>query len=130
MEPRSEEIPDLSRNAGDRGLRELLRAKQRFEIAQTDTSVTVKDDAGWVRDLVPDGRKVREELSQGGPGEVQSEWKGDKLVTLRKLDQGAEVRETFSLDKKTGDLVVEVEVKSKALPRMTTLKRVYDKTGR
>jgi hypothetical protein len=108
-------------------MRELLRAKQQLEIAQTDTSVTVKDDAGWVRDLVPDGRKVREELSQGGPSEVQSEWKGEKLVTLRKLDQGAEVKETFALDRKTGELVVEVEVKSKQMPRTITIKRVYDK---
>ena len=127
-EPPSEEFPDLSRNSGDRGMRELLRAKQQLEIAQTDTSVTVKDDAGWVRDLVPDGRKVREELSQGGPADVQSEWKGEKLVTLRKLDQGAEVKETFALDRKTGELVVEVEVKSKQMPRTMTIKRVYDKT--
>ena len=127
MEPPNEDFPDLSRNAGDRGMRELLRAKERLEIAETDTTITIKDDAGWARDLFPDGRKVREEESQGGPAVVQSEWKGEKLVTFRKLDQGSEVKETFSLDKKTGDLVVEVEVKSKALPRTTTLKRVYDR---
>ena len=126
-EPPTEEYPDLSRNGGDRGMRELLRAKQRLEIVQTDTSITVKDDAGWVQDLLPDGRKVREELSQGGPAEVQSEWKGEKLVSQRKLDEGAEVKETFELNKKTGELVVELEVKSKRLPRALEMKRVYEK---
>ena len=126
-EPPSEEFPDLSRNGGDRGMRELLRPKPHLEIAQTDSSVSITDDAGWERDLLPDGRKVREELSQGGPAEVQSEWKGEKLVSLRKLDQGAEVKETFALDKKTGELVVELEVKSKRMPRPMAMKRVYEK---
>jgi len=126
-EPPNEEFPDLSRNGGDRGMRELLRPKQRLEITQTDSAITVKDDAGWVRDLLPDGRKVREELSQGGPAEVVSEWKGEKLVSHRKLDEGAEVKETFALDKKTGELVVDLEVKSKRLPRAMRMKRVYDK---
>ena len=123
-EPPNEEFPDLSRNGGDRGMRELLRPKQRLEITQTDSAITVKDDAGWVRDLLPDGRRVREELSQGGPAEVVSEWKGEKLVSHRKLDEGAE---TFALDKKTGELVVDLEVKSKRLPRAMRMKRVYDK---
>ena len=127
-EPPSEEFPDLSRNGGDRGMRELLRPKPHLEIAQTDSSVSITDDAGWERDLLPDGRKVREELSQGGPAEVQSEWKGEKLVSLRKLDQGAEVKETFALDKKTGELVVELEVKSKRMPRPIEMRRVYEKT--
>jgi hypothetical protein len=126
-EPPNEEFPDLSRNGGDRGMRELLRPKQRLEITQTDSAITVKDDAGWVRDLVPDGRKVREEQSQGGPAEVESEWKGEKLVSHRKLDEGAEVKETFTLDKKTGELVVDLEVKSKRLPRPVTMKRIYEK---
>jgi hypothetical protein len=126
-EPPNEEFPDLSRNGGDPGMRELLRPKQRLEISQTDTTITVKDDAGWVRDLLPDGRKVREELSQGGPAEVESEWKGEKLVSHRKLDEGAEVKETFELNKKTGELVVDLEVKSKRLPRAVEMKRIYEK---
>ena len=56
-----------------------------------------------------------------------SEWKGEKLVSHRKLDEGAEVTETFALDKKTGELVVDLEVKSKRLPRAMRMKRVYDK---
>jgi hypothetical protein len=69
---------------------------------------------------------MREELSQGGPAEVESRWKGEKLVTARKLDRGAEITETFSLDKKTGALVVQVEMKSRRMPRAINLKRVYD----
>jgi hypothetical protein len=110
-------------------MQELLRAKQRLEITQTDSSVMIRDDAGWEREIYPDGRKMREELSQGGPAEVASRWKGDKLVTDRKLDRGAELTETYSLDRKTGALVVQVEMKSRRMPRAISFKRVYDPAG-
>jgi hypothetical protein len=121
-----DEFPTLGPGGTDRGIQELLRAKQRLEINQTDSSVVIRDDAGWEREIYPDGRKMREELSQGGPAEVESRWKGDKLVTDRKLDRGAEISETYSLDRKTGALVVQLEMKSKRMPRTISLKRVYD----
>ncbi len=121
-----DEFPILGPGGTDRGIQELLRAKQRLEIVQTDSSLMIKDDAGWEREIYPDGRKMREELSQGGPAEVVSRWKGEKLVTARKLDRGAELTETYSLDRKTGALVVQLEMKSRRMPRAISLKRVYD----
>ena len=121
-----DEFPMLGPGGTDRGIQELIRAKQRLEITQTDTSLVIRDDAGWEREIYPDGRKMREELSQGGPADVESRWKGEKLVTVRKLDRGAEITETYSLDKKTGALVVQVEMKSKRMLRALNLKRVYD----
>jgi hypothetical protein len=124
-----DEFPMLGPGGTDRGIQELLRAKQRLEITQTDNSLVIKDDAGWEREIYPDGRKMREELSQGGPAEVVSRWKGEKLVTTRKLDRGAEITETYSLDRKTGALVVQVEMRSRRMPRAINLKRVYDAAG-
>ena len=125
-----DEFPVLGPGGTDRGIQELLRAKQRLEITQSDDSLVIKDDAGWEREIYPDGRKMREELSQGGPAEVASRWKGEKLVTTRKLDRGAEITETYSLDRKTGALVVQVEMKSRRMLRAINLKRVYDPAGR
>lgn len=125
-----DEFPILGPGGTDRGIQELLRAKQRLEITQGDDSLVIKDDAGWEREIYPDGRKMREELSQGGPAEVASRWKGEKLVTTRKLDRGAEITETYSLDRKTGVLVVQVEMRSRRMPRAINLKRVYDAGGR
>lgn len=121
-----DEFPMLGPGGTDRGIQELLRPKQRLEITQSDSTVMIRDDAGWEREIYPDGRKMREELSQGGPAEVESHWKGEKLVTARKLDSGAQLTETYSLDRKTGALVVQVEMKSRRMPRSISFKRVYD----
>lgn len=109
----------------DRGVQELLRAKATLVIEQDDSTVTLKDDSGWTRELRPGGGKIREELAQGGPAEVESKWKGDKLVAIRRLDSGAELTERLARDKKTGDLVLEVEFKAARMPRAMQLKRIY-----
>ncbi len=121
-----EGFPMPGPGGGDRGLTEVLRPKQRFEIVQTDSMITVKDDAGWERELLPDQGKMREELGQGGPAEVETKWKGDKLVTTRKLDRGGEIEEAFSLDQKTGQLVVQFHFKTPRMQRAIAARRVYD----
>jgi hypothetical protein len=109
----------------DRGIQELLRAKAVLVIGQSDSIVVLRDDSGWTRDLRPDGRKIREELAQGGPAEVEAKWKGDKLMTVRRLDSGAELTERFARDKRTGDLAVEVEYKAARMPQAIKLRRIY-----
>ena len=109
----------------DRGVQELLRAKATLVIEQHDSTLTLKDDSGWTRELRPGGGKIREELAQGGPAEVESRWKGDRLVTVRRLDGGAELTERLARDRKTGDLILEVEFKAARMPRAIQLKRIY-----
>lgn len=109
----------------DRGIQELLRAKVMLVIEQGDSTVTLKDDSGWLRELRPGAGKIREELAQGGPAEVESKWKGDKLVAIRRLDSGAVLTERLARDRKTGDLVIEVEFKAARMPRSVQLKRLY-----
>jgi hypothetical protein len=108
-------------------LRELLRPKARLEITQGDTIVTVKDDAGWLRYLLPNGKTMREELGQGGPALVVSKWAGDRLVTERTLSGGAVYRETYRLDGKTGRLQLEVEFTTARMPKPVKTKREYER---
>lgn len=111
------------------GLEELLRPKVRLDIAQADTVVTVKDDAGWLRYLLPNGKTMREELGQGGPAIVVSRWDKDKLVTERTLGSGILYRETYELDEKAGRLRVEVEFRSERMPKPLTMRREYEREG-
>ena len=121
-----EAFPLPGPGGGDRGLGELLRPKQHLEIVQTDSLITLSDDAGWIRELIPTGQKMREDLGQGGPAEVDTHWKGDKLVAERRLDRGGVFRESFALDKKSGRLVVEMSYKSERMPKAIEGRRVYD----
>lgn len=112
---------------GDAGIAELLRAKQHLQISAGNDGVTIQDDAGWTRTLVPDGGKRRDEESQGGAAAVETKWKGDKLVTERQLDRGVTIKETFSLDRKANRLVVELELRAERMPRAVQRRRVYDR---
>src|SRR5258705_3035643 len=82
---------------GNRSLGELLRPKEQLTFTQTDTLITLTDDAGWSRELIPTQQRMREELGQGGPAEIVTRWKGDKLITERFLDSGGTYSETYEL---------------------------------
>jgi len=112
---------------GNRGLGELLRPKQHLVITQSDTLLTVADDAGWIRELIPTGQWMREELGQGGPADVVTRWSGDKLVVERHLDRGGTYREAYQLDRKSGRLTVKLSYKTERMPRAFESTRVYEK---
>jgi hypothetical protein len=110
---------------GDPGLAELLRPKQRLLIADQDSLVGVTDDAGWARLLIVSGAAMREDLGQGGPAEVVSRWKDNRLLTERRLDRGGVYSEVYELDAKTGRLLVRVSFKTERMERALELRRVY-----
>jgi hypothetical protein len=111
---------------GNRGLGELLRPKARLVITQTDTLLIVSDDAGWIRELIPTGQRMREELGQGGPAELATRWDGSHLITERWLDRGGHYQETYELDRKSGRLTVKVSFKTERMSSAIQEKRVYD----
>lgn len=113
-------------SGGNRGLGELLRPKQRLLITQTDTLLTVTDDAGWIRELIPSGQRMREELGQGGPAELETHWSGGKLIAERWLERGGYYKETYERDRKSGRLTVKVAFKTERMPNPIDEKRVYD----
>jgi len=113
-------------SAANRGLGELLRPKDYLVITQTDSLLTVRDDAGWIRELIPTGQRMREELGQGGPAELETRWDGNKLVADRWLERGGHYRETYELDRKSGRLSVKVSFKTERMSNAIEEKRVYD----
>lgn len=124
-----EDFPRPVFGGGNRGLGELLRPKQRLVITQTDTLLTVADDAGWIRELIPTGQWMREELGQGGPADVLTRWDGDKLIAERRLDRGGTYRETYQLDRKAGRLTVKLSYSTERMPRGFESTRVYEKAS-
>ncbi len=110
--------------------RELLRAKTSLEIAQPDTVVTVKDDSGWLRYLLPGKGTMREELGQGGPAVVESSWKKDRLVTERKMDTGERYREEYRLERKNGRLLLDIEFSTPRMQKSLKMRRTYERQDR
>ena len=99
----------------------------RGAITETDTLLTVRDDAGWIRELIPNGVLMREELGQGGPADVLTRWKGDQLIAERRLDAGGIYSESYALDRKSGRLHVTVSFKTPRMQRGLSGVRVYDR---
>ena len=123
------EFPRELSFGGSRGLGELLRPKPRLIITETDTLLTVRDDAGWIRELIPNGVLMREELGQGGPADILTRWKGDQLIAERRLDAGGIYSETYALDRKSGRLRVTVSFKTPRMQRGFGGVRVYERDG-
>jgi len=120
-------LPPERLGGGNRSLGELLRPKEQLTITQSDTLVTVTDDAGWTRELIPTSQRMREELGQGGPAEIVTRWKGDKLVTARFLDAGGTYSESFELNRKTGRLTLQMSFRAGRMPRAIEATRVYER---
>jgi hypothetical protein len=121
------EFPREPSFGGSRGLGELLRPKPQLTISETDTLLTVTDDAGWIRELIPNGVLMREELGQGGPADILTRWKDAKLIAERRLDAGGTYSETYELDRKSGRLRLTVSFKTPRMSRGIGGTRVYDR---
>jgi len=120
-------LPPERLGGGNRSLGELLRPKEQLTIAQNDSMIVVTDDAGWSRELIPTRQRMREELGQGGPAEIVTQWKGDKLVTERFLDGGGTYTESFELNKKTARLTLQMSFRAGRMPRAIESTRIYDR---
>ena len=120
-------VPPERLGGGNRSLGELLRPKDQLTIAQSDSLIVLTDDAGWSRELIPTKQRMREELGQGGPAEIVTQWKGDKLVTERFLDGGGTYTESFELNKKTGRLTLQMSFRAGRMPRAIESTRIYER---
>ncbi len=120
-------VPPERLGGGNRSLGELLRPKEQLNVTQTDSLIIVTDDAGWSRELIPTRQRMREELGQGGPAEIVTQWKGDKLVTERFLDGGGTYTESFELNRKTGRLTVQMSFRAGRMPRPIESTRIYER---
>ena len=91
----------------------------------TLSSNSVRRASGEFATYPLDGRKFREPQLIGEDIEIVAKWKDRKLTIERKLPSLGTVRESYSLDPATGELVLEVKVSGSRLPRGIEMRRVY-----
>jgi hypothetical protein len=80
----------------------------RLMIVDTPSAVTITNELGQSRVLHPDGRKDSIEI-QGVPIAVTAQRDGDKLVAVYQVEQGRELRYTFTHPASPSQLVVELQ---------------------
>ena len=116
---RQEPLPDPT------VLLSLMRPILELRIQLTDSTVAISDASGEFATYPLDGRKFREPQLIGEDIEIVAKWKDRKLTIERKLPSLGTVRESYSLDPATGELVLEVKVSGSRLPRGIEMRRVY-----
>lgn len=111
-------------NLGPLGL--YARPLPELVIVQTDSSITISDPRGTPRVYYLDGRKETEPLLGSDAMEVSAKWKDGKLTTERKLGSFGNVRAVYSVDTRSGVLIVDVRLSSPQLVPPLTLRWIYD----
>jgi hypothetical protein len=103
----------------------LIRPIPQLRIQQTDSTVAIGDASGQFATYPTDGRKFREPQLIGEDIEIVAKWKDNRLTLERKLPSLGTIRESYGLDRTTGELVLEVKVTGSRLPRGIEMRRVY-----
>lgn len=116
---RQEPLPDPT------VLLSLIRPIPQLRIRQTDSTIAISDASGQFATYPIDGRKFREPQLIGEDIEIVAKWKDNRLTIERKLPSLGTIRESYGLDRATGELVLEVKVTGSRLPRGVEMRRVY-----
>ena len=116
---RQEPLPDPA------VLLSLMRPIQELRIQQSDSTIAISDASGQFATYPLDGRKFREPQLVGEDIEIVAKWKDRKLTIERKLPSLGTIRESYTLDPATGELVLEMKVTGSRLPRGIEMRRVY-----
>ena len=111
---------------GSAQLGEFLRPVLQLLVRQDDSTVAVSDPAGQMRTVRTDGHTVKAYSKAGEQIETTARWKDSKLLIERKFGGAGSVKETYSLDPLTKELLVEVRVSGGMFPRAIEMRRVYD----
>jgi hypothetical protein len=104
----------------------VMRPSAQIIVVQTDSTVTISDDASVPQILYIDGRKVEEPLPGAENMMVTARLKDNKLTVERKLGSAGSIRETYTLDAAKKRLVVEARITNGDLQGTLDVKRVYD----
>ena len=118
-------------SSGAAGLRSgpyarVMRPSPQMVVIQTDSTLTINDDASVPQLLFLDGRKVEEPLPGAENMTVTTKLKDTKLTVERKLGAAGSIREVYTLDAAKKRLVVEARLTSGDLQGTLEVKRVYD----
>ncbi len=119
--PARPESEDMARNR-QQLVAEVRTPPARLTITQTAAAVTVTDERGRSRTFHPDGREEFQPLD-AGPIPTTTRWEGARLVVRYKLEQGREVRYTYSRRADPPQLVVQAELLERG--DHDTVSRVY-----
>jgi hypothetical protein len=107
-------------------MEELLTPSPRVIILQKDDSaVTFVDADGHSRIYATNGKKEAHQLA-AGTVQTRSEWARDQLTMSISIERGPSIVETYSIDPKTRQLVIQVKVSEGRGPRMPPRRVVYD----
>jgi len=116
---RQEPLPDPA------VLLSLIRPIHELRIQQSDSTIAISDASGQFATYPTDGRKFREPQLVGEDIEIVAKWKDQKLTIERKLPSLGTIRESYAVDRATGELVLEMKVTGSRLPRGMEMRRVY-----
>ncbi|NOT08301.1 MAG: hypothetical protein HOP28_08845 [Gemmatimonadales bacterium] len=94
-------------------------------IRQDDSTVSISDAVGQMRTVDTRGQKITEIQRTGDELTTTAKWKEGRLEIEREFEDQGRVRERYSIDAATKQLVVEIKL-SGILRRDIELRRVYD----
>lgn len=105
---------------------ELVRPAGRLTIALGDTAFSVAaGDRPRTTFLI--GREIHDTLLTADVVITKVEWKGDKLIIDRHLDDGTRAHAEYEYDRKNDRLIVKVRSEIAKRPGLPEMKRVYDR---
>lgn len=103
-----------------------LRPVLQLLIRLDDSTVAISDHGGQMNSHPTDGRKVKEELLDGDEVETTAKWKDGSLVVERKRKRGSTVKESYTIDRASGKLILTVKISGSRMPGTIEVRRVYD----
>ncbi len=97
-------------------------------IVQTDSTVSISDQAGQARVYRLDGSKESVPVIGADPIEITARLRGGKLTTERKFGKMGSIREVYSLRDEGNEMLIEVRITTPSLMEPKTQSRVYSLT--
>ena len=102
---------------------EVRNPSAHLTIAEAPTAVTITDDRGRSRTFHPDGKEEVFQLD-GVPVAVTAKWEASHLLVLYKVEEGRELRYTYSWTANPPQLVVDVKFIERG--GGDSVKRIYE----
>ena len=107
-------------------LEELAEDPKMLRIEQSEQQVSITDDSGRTRTLYPDGKKHKEQDSNGKSTAIKTHWDGKRLVAERSMGHSGKLTETYELSPDGKQFYVTSRYDSPHLTAPLTIRRVYD----
>jgi hypothetical protein len=97
-----------------------------LRFVQHADQIVISDDSDHSQTFYPDGKKHQEKDANGKKISTKAKWRGDSLVTERKLGESGELTETYRVISDGKQLEVILRFEDPALSEPLSIRRVYD----